>query len=125
MKIWVKKGQYGFSTKLKDSKDESIFMYLDIQFKLENKPEDTCQIDIKDGFFSCYKSKDGIKPKFIVMDYEVIQSNTESETPVEKEKPRVFEATYTEKPKDIVDSANEMFGDDLIEFTETSDGFAF
>ena len=70
MKINVYKGQYGYSTLCKNGEDK---VYLQVQFKREIEPtEERLKIDIKDGFFSAYKNKNGdVIPKLVVMQYEV------------------------------------------------------
>jgi hypothetical protein len=98
MKIWINKkdfeGRAAYSIKLsqkdKESKQEICSMYLDIQFPRDKQPE-AGQIEIKDGFFTCYQTKTGVKPKLVVMDYEYLQAskNDRLETkiePVKKEK---------------------------------------
>lgn len=72
MKIYVNKGNYGWQTQAKNGDDR---MYIDVNFKKGIKePEETfLRIDIKDGFFSMYKTKTGLaKPKLVIMEYEKI-----------------------------------------------------
>ena len=80
MKINVYKGQYGYSTLCKNGEDK---VYLQVQFKREMEPtEERLRIDIKDGFFSAYKNKNGVViPKLVVMQYEIEgeQNNNMSE----------------------------------------------
>lgn len=76
MKINVKKGMYGFSTKLKGNTvdGEAIYDYLNVKFAKCNEPDDTLlRIDVKDCFLTCYEGKDGVKPKLIITDYDVIE----------------------------------------------------
>ena len=70
MKITVYNGQYGFSTLAKNGEDK---MYIQVQFKKGTEPTgDSARIDIKEGFFSMYKDKNGLaKPKLVVMDYQI------------------------------------------------------
>ena len=71
MKIYVNKGNYGWQTRAVNGEDK---MYIDIQFKKGEEPsDDFCQIEIKDAFFSMYKTKVGhAKPKLVIMSYEKI-----------------------------------------------------
>lgn len=75
MKIYVNKGDYGWQTRAVNREDK---MYIDVGFKKGQEPKETfCQIEIKDAFFSMYKTKTGLaKPKLVIMEYEVI-SKTE------------------------------------------------
>lgn len=68
MKITVYNGQYGFSTLAKNGEDK---MYIQVQFKKGTEPMgDSARIDIKEGFFSMYKDKNGLaKPKLVIMEY--------------------------------------------------------
>ena len=71
MKIYVNKGNYGWQTRAVNGEDK---LYIDIQFKKGEEPEETfCQIEIKEAFFSMYKTKVGLaKPKLVIMSYEKI-----------------------------------------------------
>lgn len=71
MKIYVNKGNYGWQTRAVKGEDK---MYIDVGFKKGQEPTQTfCQIEIKDAFFSMYKTKAGLaKPKLVIMEYEVI-----------------------------------------------------
>lgn len=104
MKLWIKKNTFNdrvqYSTRIQD-KDKVNDMYLDLQFKQGNEPTENCQIQVKDSFFSCFNSKNGVKPKLIVMDYEILQTsqyNDETtqqhneETPYDFEKEDVLES---------------------------------
>lgn len=74
MKLTVFKNQYGFSTLAKNGEDK---MYIQVHFKKGKEPGlEKARINIKDGFFSMYKNKEGVKcPKLVVMDYEVVEEN--------------------------------------------------
>ena len=75
-KLNVRKSEYGWSTRLKNTQnDEEVSMYLNIQFaKCDAPTDEALQINIKDCFMSCYKTNnEEMKPKLIVMDYEVLQ----------------------------------------------------
>jgi hypothetical protein len=49
-------------------------MYLDVQLPKDRQCE-AGQIEIKDGFFTCYQTQAGVKPKLVVMDYEYLQAS--------------------------------------------------
>lgn len=71
MKLTVYKNTYGYSTlcKNKDQNGNEQKCYLNIQFKrgLEPSGEKTV-MNIEDGFFSCYRDKNGnVLPKLVVM----------------------------------------------------------
>lgn len=72
-KLTVYKGQYGFSTLLKNNDDK---LYVQVAFKKGQEPvQDKVAIDIKDGFLSFYKDKNGLaKPKIVVLEYQEIDS---------------------------------------------------
>lgn len=72
-KLTVYKGQYGFSTLLKNKEDK---LYVQVSFRRGQEPtEDKAYIDIKDGFLSFYKDKNGLaKPKIVIMEYENIET---------------------------------------------------
>lgn len=69
MKIYVNKGNYGWQTRAVNGEDK---MYIDVQFKKGQEPEETfLQIEIIDAFFSMYKTKTGLaKPKLVIMEYK-------------------------------------------------------
>lgn len=81
-KINVKRGMYGFSSRLKgtDREGQDIFMYLDVQFAKCDEPiNNILQINVTDGFISCYNSQSGVKPKLVIMGYEVIKVYDETD----------------------------------------------
>lgn len=85
MKVNVRKSNYGFSTRLKNTQnDEEISMFMDVQFRKGFEPEEEAlQIKVLDGFMSCYSGQAGVKPKIVVMEYEVLRvydNNQEVET---------------------------------------------
>lgn len=90
MRINVRKSKYGFSTSYvaKKENEQDEFGYIDVGFKKDQEPKiedgDTARISVKDGFFSGYKSKDGVKPKFIVMNYELLETKKAKQEQVEK-----------------------------------------
>lgn len=67
-KLTVYKGNYGYSTLLKNNEDK---LYVQVTFRKNQEPtQDRVQIDIADGFLSFYKDKNGLaKPKIVVLDY--------------------------------------------------------
>jgi hypothetical protein len=76
-KLMVYKGQYGYSTLLKNNDDK---LYVQVGFRKGQEPYgEKAMIDIKDGFLSFYKDKNGFaKMKIVVLDYtelETLQNN--------------------------------------------------
>ena len=67
-KLMVYKGQFGYSTLLKNQEDK---LYVQVGFRKGQEPfQEKAMIDIKDGFLSFYKDKNGAaKPKIVVLDY--------------------------------------------------------
>ena len=78
MKINVRKSKYGFSASFvaKRENEEDEFGYIDVGFRKDQEPKiqegETVRLFVKDGFLSGYKSKDGVKPKIVVMEYDII-----------------------------------------------------
>lgn len=72
-KLMVYKGQYGYSTLLKNQEDK---LYVQVGFRKGQEPlQEKAMIDIKDGFLSFYKDKNGIaKPKLVILDYTEIEN---------------------------------------------------
>lgn len=70
--LMVYRGQYGYSTLLKNKEDK---LYVQVGFKRGQEPlQDKVMIDIKDGFLSFYKDKNGLaKPKIVVMEFEELE----------------------------------------------------
>lgn len=90
MKLWITKklfdGKPSYSTtiKSKDKDQNEIKYYLPISFMKVEEPNENCEIEIKDGFYGCFNSKDGIKPKLIIKAYTVerlSEYNTTANTP--------------------------------------------
>lgn len=82
-RLYVYKGQFGYSTLLKNNEDK---MYVSVQFRKGQEPvNERAQIDIKDGFVSFYKDKNGLaKIKFVIMDYtEVIDQQNDYVPPMD------------------------------------------
>lgn len=72
----VLKGKYGWNTPCssKDLGGNELNCWMSVQFKRGNEPtQDKLQIDVKQFFMSCYNSKDGIKPKMVVMEWGYAQ----------------------------------------------------
>jgi hypothetical protein len=72
-KLMVYKGQYGYSTLLKNQEDK---LYVQVGFRKGQEPlQEKAMIDIKDGFLSFYKDKNGAaKPKIVVLDFTEIET---------------------------------------------------
>lgn len=69
-------GKVNYSTSISNKKEDGTYdkMYLSVQFKKGMETEG--DIDIKDGFLSFFKTKDGLpKVKLIVLDYAKEQSD--------------------------------------------------
>ena len=77
-KLMVYKGQYGFSTLLKNKEDK---MYVQVGFRRDQEPKgDKVFIEIHDGFLSFYKDKNGLaKPKIVVLEYQELEQNETSQ----------------------------------------------
>lgn len=105
VKLNVRKGEYGYYTKVKNiQNEEEISMYLNIQFPRDLEPEETAlQIDIKDGFFSCYGSQDGVKLKFVVMNYEILKVYDDTQNTQESEESQFNETETVQIDLDLSD----------------------
>lgn len=75
-KLMVYKGQFGYSTLLKNQEDK---LYVQVGFRKGQEPfQEKAMIDIKDGFLSFYKDKNGAaKPKIVVLDYTELDIQVE------------------------------------------------
>ena len=75
-KLYVYKGQYGYSTLLKNQEDK---LYVQVQFKKGFEPvQENAEININDGFLSFYRDKNGnAKPKIVILDYTEIDPNAD------------------------------------------------
>lgn len=63
-------GRVNYSTSISNKKEDGTYekMYLSVQFKKGQETEGN--IEIKDGFLSFYKTKDGLpKVKVVILDY--------------------------------------------------------
>lgn len=75
-------GRDVFSTSISNKKEDGTYenMYVGVQFKKDEQPADSCNIDIKKGFLSFYLDKNAIEHiKFVILEYEVLESETEAE----------------------------------------------
>lgn len=82
-KLYLYKGQYGYSTTIKNQEDK---MYIQVGFRKGYEPQsDRPIIDVKDAFLSMYTNKEGTKvPKIVVMSYEELESeNNFGDVPVD------------------------------------------
>ena len=79
-KLMVYKGQFGYSTLLKNQEDK---LYVQVGFRKGQEPfQEKAMIDIKDGFLSFYKDKNGLaKPKIVVLDYIEVDIQAEHQPP--------------------------------------------
>jgi len=91
MKLWIKKGNYGWSTIAKNKDDKEMVGYVDISFKNGNEPKENSEIKISDGFFTCYKNKAGeVKTQLKVMDYEVLRVSEYAKAEQEEKKEDIY-----------------------------------
>lgn len=76
-KLMVYKGQYGYSTLLKNQEDK---LYVQVGFKRGCEPtQEKAMINIKDGFLSFYKDRNGLaKTKIVVLEYEEMEQRQEN-----------------------------------------------
>ena len=82
---WEEKTTYCATIKSTVDGNEEIVYFMPVTFaKIEPPKKNGIIITTKD-FLSCYKGKDGIKPKLIVMGYEYpdYKNNTEETKPAE------------------------------------------
>lgn len=90
MKINVRKSMYGFSTSFvaKRENEEDEFGYVDVGFRKDQEPQiqegEVVRLFIKDGFLSGYKSKAGLKPKIVVMEYDIVEKKESNKEQVSK-----------------------------------------
>lgn len=50
--------------------------YLSVGFKKGLEPEESCLIEVKNCFFSCYPSGNASKPKLMIGEYELIKQDS-------------------------------------------------
>lgn len=91
MKINVRKLQYGFSTNYGADKVDGTkaFGYIQVGFRKDKEPTITenqiARILVKDGFLTGFMSKaNEIKPKIVVLDYEIVNISDIKVEEVEK-----------------------------------------
>ena len=75
-------GRTNYTTSISNKKEDGTYenMYLQVQFKKGMETEGN--IDIKDGFLSFYKTKEGMpKIKLIILDYAKEQGDFETLSP--------------------------------------------
>ena len=106
MKLYVNKTQYGYSSPLVD-KEKTCKYYLQLGFKKGEEPT-TDQIEVTDGFMTAYNSKDGAKPKMVVMSYKELGTNLD-----EKEALRNMKSTTKVDPYKEFGDAIEITDEDL------------
>ena len=85
-KTTVIKGDYGYSCIIsnKNQNREWDRMYLSIQLPKDVELENKTKIDITRGFFSFYKTKEGLaKPKIVVMEYNILQEQKNNDFQVD------------------------------------------
>lgn len=84
-------GRDVFSTSISNKKEDGTYenMYVGVQFKKDEQPADSCNIDIKKGFISFYLDKNNTEHlKFIILEYELLeQTGTETEVEFQVSKP--------------------------------------
>ena len=86
MRLWINKSEYGYSTYIKNEYNgKKITMFMDVQFINGTEPDETIYANVTDCFFSCYESKDGVKPKLVIKEYERIEKNDSDEIDVTDE----------------------------------------
>jgi len=81
-KCMIFSSEKGYSTSISKKNQEGQYerMYVTVQLPKDVTLENKTQIDIKEGFLSFYKTKDGLpKLKLVVMKYEAEQKQYEKE----------------------------------------------
>ena len=81
-KTMVFKNDYGYSIAISNKNQEGKYekMYLSIQLPKNTELENQTIIDIKKGFLSFYKTKNGLaKLKVIVLEYDLDKKNNEED----------------------------------------------
>lgn len=86
MELRIYKNQYGYSTLCKNGETK---IYMPITFKKGNEPQgEKIDVKITNGFFSNYTDKNGlVKPKLVIMAYEVTAQDLPSDVKIVNEPP--------------------------------------
>lgn len=105
LKIYAKKGNYGWFAVVDNGKkddNERVIYFMELAFKQGNEPAvSPCRLDIGHCFLSCYNTKNGIKPKIVITEYEVektFENNGTAPAPATKPAPNVYHAPATPDP---------------------------
>jgi len=72
----IYKNDYGFSTTISNKKQDGTYdkLYITVQFPKDVELENKTLINIKDGFLSFYKTKEGLpKIKIVVKYFEIAE----------------------------------------------------
>lgn len=65
-----------YSVITNDYKSRTTKYYLSVGFKKGIEPSESCLIEVKNCFFSCYPSGGGSKPKLMIGEYEFIKEDS-------------------------------------------------
>lgn len=105
LKIYAKKGNYGWFAVVDNGKkddNERVIYFMELAFKQGNEPAvSPCRLDIGHCFLSCYNTKNGIKPKIVITEYEVektFENNGTAPAPATKPASNVYHAPATPDP---------------------------
>lgn len=110
LKLYVKNGNYGWFTVADNGKqdNERVSYFMEVAFKQGAEPSvSPCRIDVGHCFLSCYNTKNGIKPKIVITEYEVEKTfenggtppaSTAKPAPSAPSAPNVYHAPATPDP---------------------------
>ena len=79
-KCMIFSSEKGYSTSISKKNQDGQYerMYLTVQLPKEDTVENKTQIDVKEGFLSFYKTKEGLpRLKLVVMKYEIEKKEEE------------------------------------------------
>ena len=79
-KCMIFSSEKGYSTSISNKNQDGQYerMYLTVQLPKEDTVENKTQIDVKEGFLSFYKTKEGLpRLKLVVMKYEIEKKEEE------------------------------------------------
>ena len=79
-KCMIFSSEKGYSTSISKKNQDGQYerMYLTVQLPKEDTVENKTQIDVKEGFLSFYKKKEGLpRLKLVVMKYEIEKKEEE------------------------------------------------